>query len=585
MYLKNIGIKNIGPIDELYVELPFDTNNNPKPILFVGENGTGKTVLLSQIVDSLYEIGSELFQDIGKHHNQARSYYKVSGGQNLKIEKNKGFSIIQFQDFENNNIEYFDKIGNVSNSDFKILNNNFTLIPNSKNDNQKLLTQLDEDRNDKLELEWKTNVHFYQPAYRYEEPFWKNEVFFDSQRFKEQKRYSKKYGRELEIISSTKENKSYIMDLVLDFSVNPNDKVSISTWTNINNIIRKIKQKNNIRFGIGARGEASRISIVEIDNLGNPYKDILNSIDNLSLGELILLNLFVNIIRHGDTPPKSSQEIKGIVIIDEIDVHLHTDLQNKVLPELIKLFPLVQFIITTHSPLFILGMKEIFGEDGFEIRNMPNGEKITSERFSEFENAYNILKNTTKFEDNLKLTILKNIKPIIYVEGPTDVLYIKKAYELYEKSMKDFDIEIIGEKTSFGTKNSNNKALSNAQKLLSTNLNLLKQKVILLNDPEESIEEKDYESILYIRKMTPFNHNPLQKGIENLFAKDFIDKVEKEFPNDFSFLMKSGTKQNFKIDSNKQTICDWICSNGTKEDFKNFEVIFKIIEDCLENNI
>ncbi len=38
MYLKHIAIKNIGPIDELSVELPFMYNQNR--ILFVGENGT-----------------------------------------------------------------------------------------------------------------------------------------------------------------------------------------------------------------------------------------------------------------------------------------------------------------------------------------------------------------------------------------------------------------------------------------------------------------------------------------------------------------------------------------------------------------
>jgi len=48
MYLKHIGIKNIGPVDELSVILPFHPDGHPKPILFVGEKGTGKTVLLSQ---------------------------------------------------------------------------------------------------------------------------------------------------------------------------------------------------------------------------------------------------------------------------------------------------------------------------------------------------------------------------------------------------------------------------------------------------------------------------------------------------------------------------------------------------------
>ena len=79
-------------------------------------------------------------------------------------------------------------------------------------------------------------------------------------------------------------------------------------------------------------------------------------------------------------------------------------------------------------------MKKIFGEENFEIRNMPNGEIITTERFSEFKNAYNVLKKTQKFEDDLKAKIINNNKPIIYVEGPTDVSYIKKAYNLYSKS-------------------------------------------------------------------------------------------------------------------------------------------------------
>ena len=297
------------------------------------------------------------------------------------------------------------------------------------------------------------------------------------------------------------------------------------------------------------------------------------------------MNLFINIIRHGDNPPKTTAQIQGIVAIDEIDVHLHTDLQNSVLPGLIKLFPKVQFIITTHSPLFLLGMKKTFGEEEFEVRNMPKGELITIERFSEFENAYNVLKETEKFEDEVKSKVIANNKPIIYVEGPTDVLYIKKAYELYKKTCDEFEVEIIGEKTAFGTKNSNNKALSNAQKLLCTNLNLLKQKVILLNDPEESIIEKDYEDLLYIRKIPLFDQNPLQKGIENLFEQDLINKVETEFPNDFSYLMKAGNKKNFKIDSNKQSICDWICQNGTKDDFKNFVKVFEIIENILNPNL
>ncbi|NLN13422.1 MAG: hypothetical protein GX169_04310, partial [Arcobacter skirrowii] len=98
MYLKNIAIKNIGAISELSIELPFDINRNPKPLILVGENGTGKTIFQSQIIDSFYEIASELFDDVGIKNGLKKSYYKVSGGTNLKTNEEKGFSALKFVD-------------------------------------------------------------------------------------------------------------------------------------------------------------------------------------------------------------------------------------------------------------------------------------------------------------------------------------------------------------------------------------------------------------------------------------------------------------------------------------------------------
>ena len=127
MYLKNIVIKNIGPISELSVELPFNENGTPKPLLFVGENGSGKTFLQSQIVDSLYEIGSNLFTDVGKGNSLKRSYYKISGGVNLKSGCDKGFSLLSYEDNEKEKIEYLDKIGEVTKEEITAYINNFSL--------------------------------------------------------------------------------------------------------------------------------------------------------------------------------------------------------------------------------------------------------------------------------------------------------------------------------------------------------------------------------------------------------------------------------------------------------------------------
>jgi predicted ATPase len=46
-------------------------------------------------------------------------------------------------------------------------------------------------------------------------------------------------------------------------------------------------------------------------------------------------------------------DIQAIVLIDEIDLHLHPSLQRELVPRLRKALPKVQFIVTTHSPLVL----------------------------------------------------------------------------------------------------------------------------------------------------------------------------------------------------------------------------------------
>lgn len=48
-------------------------------------------------------------------------------------------------------------------------------------------------------------------------------------------------------------------------------------------------------------------------------------------------------------------DLVGIVLIDEIDIHLHPNWQKKFVQTLTKLFPKIQFIASTHSPIPLLG--------------------------------------------------------------------------------------------------------------------------------------------------------------------------------------------------------------------------------------
>lgn len=89
----------------------------------------------------------------------------------------------------------------------------------------------------------------------------------------------------------------------------------------------------------------------EIDN-----SIVIPTLDSLSTGQSALFNMFATIVRYADTININNSihlaEIKGIVVVDEIELHPHSTLQREVSPKLIALFPKVQFIITTHSPLF-----------------------------------------------------------------------------------------------------------------------------------------------------------------------------------------------------------------------------------------
>lgn len=68
-------------------------------------------------------------------------------------------------------------------------------------------------------------------------------------------------------------------------------------------------------------------------------------------------------------------EIKGVVLIDEIDMHLHPKWQWNIIKALGVTFPNVQFIITTHSPIVISSAKEanvILLDEEYEVTYLPD---------------------------------------------------------------------------------------------------------------------------------------------------------------------------------------------------------------------
>lgn len=81
----------------------------------------------------------------------------------------------------------------------------------------------------------------------------------------------------------------------------------------------------------------------------NPY-----GLDELSDGYSAIIGIVADLILRMDRNwllkgELSQYDVEGVVLIDELETHLHVELQRKILPFLIEFFPRIQFIITTHS--------------------------------------------------------------------------------------------------------------------------------------------------------------------------------------------------------------------------------------------
>ena len=106
-------------------------------------------------------------------------------------------------------------------------------------------------------------------------------------------------------------------------------------------------------------------------------------INQLSDGEKCTIALFGDLARRmtlANPERENPLEGTGVVLIDELDLHMHTSWQRKVLGILKETFPNIQFIISTHSP-------QILGEvdDTFNLLYMfKEGKKLALKSYKSF---------------------------------------------------------------------------------------------------------------------------------------------------------------------------------------------------------
>jgi len=118
---------------------------------------------------------------------------------------------------------------------------------------------------------------------------------------------------------------SIFSDIENDLKLIFDDETTTLSFDDFNNRVLVLQKNENISFGF--------------DELPSGFKSIFKIYSNL-----LFKSKMIN---------SSKDQLNGIVLIDEIDCHLHISLQQKVLPFFIRAFPNIQFIVSTHSPFVI----------------------------------------------------------------------------------------------------------------------------------------------------------------------------------------------------------------------------------------
>jgi predicted ATP-binding protein involved in virulence len=128
----------------------------------------------------------------------------------------------------------------------------------------------------------------------------------------------------------------------------------------------KIKSKQ-----IKRQGSSRLVPTLVLENLENRQEE---SLDNKSDGEKAIVTLIADIAYNLSLAKDFSNSNNflnspGVVLIDEIETHLHPNWQRKIIPILSNVFPNIQFFIATHSPQIVSSVKSdsIFVCDNFQI--------------------------------------------------------------------------------------------------------------------------------------------------------------------------------------------------------------------------
>ena len=129
----------------------------------------------------------------------------------------------------------------------------------------------------------------------------------------------------------------------------------------------------------------------------------------------------------------------GIVLIDEIETHLHLELQRIIMPFLTKTFPNIQFIVTTHSPFVLNSMPDAVA---FDLEHRKVLDNLTEYSYESLAEGYFGVRTPSSYAEMQLETLKSLLEKELWTDA--DKVEIRQLKSEFEKISETASPMIVG---------------------------------------------------------------------------------------------------------------------------------------------
>ena len=317
IFITNLTIKKVRHLKNISIPL---SENQIKHLILTGKNGSGKT----SVAEALAGYLNNVFMD--EYFNTREEW--------LKNAQTQLEAAVQTQSSETQITKLEDKVCQKK-KDFEQSRKGLHINFNQTN----------------------TDIYTLKNKYHYILAYYKADRIFQA----EQPRHVEKVQLKDEYALTEfprKEFVKYLLDLKMTEALARNNNKTekadeIQTWfAKLEQLLKQIFDDKTVELEFDE--ETFEFHILQHGK--EPF-----DFNTLSNGYQAVLDIILDIIMRMQNQTQRSFDfnLPGIVLIDEIETHLHLELQKNIMPFLTTIFPNIQFIVTSHSPFILNSIRNV----------------------------------------------------------------------------------------------------------------------------------------------------------------------------------------------------------------------------------